>query len=490
MSPTSPLLRHGAAALLASCALLAGCAPAVHLPTPDIAMPAAFEPHGATARADAAGQSPLTLDRWWNGFSDGQLGILIDGALQRSPTARLAYARLKEARATRRGTVAGTGPTGGLTGSATEQGSRHLWGNGASTPGQQSYQANVYPSWEIDIFGRLDMIRDRADLTYQSSALDYEGVRLALAADIATSLFQARYIHAQLETARETGRIATDLARTARIGLARGLTSGQDAARLDADVSSAQAEVARLESELTVAKRLLLILIGTPYAATDGLDISASLGPPPPLPDATPGSLLTRRPDVIAAGIGVQAAGLTARIDRLALFPQFTIQPGIGLSATGSSSPLPSGTGLWSLAAGLTLPILDRPRLLAAMRVSEARGEQAVITYEQTIQTAYGEAENALTRVAADARRAADLTRAAEQAANALRIARQGYAAGLTDLTTLLQIQRSWLQARNARDAARYAHLADSVAAIRAMGGGWAADRAGDVAAQITQTSE
>jgi outer membrane protein TolC len=211
-----------------------------------------------------------------------------------------------------------------------------------------------------------------------------------------------------------------------------------------------------------------LILVGDPIAATDSLAIEAALKAPPTLPDATPGLLLARRPDVRGAELDVLAAAQTLKIDRLALFPRFTINPGATLSAAAGA-----GTGLWSIAAGVAVPILDRARLLAGLRISEARGQQTVITYERTVQTAFGEAGNALTRVEAGRRRIVQLARAADQARYAFEAARRGYQAGLTDLTTLLQSQRTWLQNRTTLNAAQYNLLVDTVAAIRALGGGW-----------------
>lgn len=442
---------------------VAACAPSVHLPSADVSLPLAFEAPAAVDAADG-----LALDAWWNGFGDPQLVSLIDLALERSTTARLAYARIAEARATRDQARASTLPTGSLTGGATMQGSEPLWGGGINQPASTSFSAGFLPSWEIDLFGRLAATRTRADLDYRSSALDFYGARLALAADVAGSLFQARFIAVQLMNARETLTISRELARTGELAFSRGLTAGQDAARLRADLASAEAEVVRLEAELRVAKRLLLILVGDPIAATDSLAIEAALKAPPALPEATPGLLLARRPDVRGAELDVQAAAQTLKIDRLALFPRFTINPGATLSAAAGS-----GTGLWSIAAGVAVPILDRARLLAGLRISEARGQQTVITYERTVQTAFGEAGNALTRIEAGRRRIVQLARAADQARYAFDAARRGYQAGLTDLTTLLQSQRTWLQNRATLNSAQYNLLADTVAAIRALGGGW-----------------
>ena len=134
---------------------------------------------------------------------------------------------------------------------------------------------------------------------------------------------------------------------------------------------------------------------------------------------------------------------------------------------------LGGATALWSVAAGLTMPVLDRPRLMAGLRISEARGRQAVISYERSVQTAFGEAENALTRVAAGRRRVGQLAVAEDASHKAFEAARRGYAAGLTDLTSLTQIQRTWIQNRGALAVARAGQLTQTITAIRALGGGW-----------------
>lgn len=455
---------NGVAALLL---LSSACAPVVTLSSPDATLPAGFE-----ARDAVSPSAPeLSLDRWWTAFSDSQLDDLISTALARSTTARLAYARLAEARATRRAGHAATLPTGNLTASGTVQGSSREWGTGVAASAADSYQASFSPSWELDLFGRLSAIRQQADVDYSGSVLDYHGARLALAADVASALFQARGTAIDLGTARERLAISQDLVRIGRIGVQRGLTSGQDAASLESDVASARAEVMRLEAELQASERSLLILVGTPDAPTRSLVIAPMLDAAPALPEVTPGLLLARRPDVIAAGLAVQSQALGVQLSRLALFPRFNLSGSLGLAATTGAAG--GGTGLWSLASGLALPILDRPQLMAQLRVSQARGEQAVVTYEQTVQQAFGEAENALTRLAANRARLADLVLAEAQSRRAYASAQRGYRAGLTDLTTLMQTQRTWLQARTARDAGRLAVLVGTVTAVRVLGGGW-----------------
>ena len=448
-----------------------GCAPGVQLDHPDLRLPVAFEaPHAGHD------DKVVSLDCWWQDFHDPQLNTLIETAFSHSTTARLAYAKIVEARAVRAQTRATTLPSGSISGNVTEQGTKPLWGFSVNQPAYPSEILGFSPAWEVDLFGRLAKTRRQADIVEASATLDFYGTRLALAADIASDLFQARLLATQLVDARDRLQISQDLAHAAALGEAHGLTSSQDAAQLRADEASAEAQVAQLEANLQNAKRQLLILSGNSIAATATLQIDPVLGAPPPVPAETPGVLLTRRPDVLSAGLALQSASLKVGIDRLALFPRFAIQANAGVSGTASSPAaliFAGGTGIWSIATGLTLPVLDRTALLAQLRVSQARGQEAVIGYEQAVQAAYGEAENTLVNVATDKLRADQLDRAASSGRIAFDAARKGYAAGVTDLNTLLQIERSWLQDRAAFNAARAALLIDSVGAIRAFGGGW-----------------
>lgn len=448
-------------------------------------MPARFETAPST---DAA----VSLDRWWEEFNDPQLTDLIVVALANATDARLAHARIREARALRGQARAATLPTGNLTGNAAIQRTGQLGGNVLNVPGlpsanagqgwTESYQLAFSPSWEIDLFGRLDAIRDRADLDYRAATFDYFAARMALAADVATALFNARGLAAQIEDARDTLRIARDLAATTRLGLERGLVSGADAARLDSDVANAEAEVTRLDAALRIATRSLLVLSGRPFVATDLLAITPSLPPPPALATAVPSLLLARRPDVRAAEAQLASATRAIAIDRLALFPRLTFQPGATLTST---TGLFGGTSvLWSLAAGVGLPILDRARLIQQLRVTQARGEQAVIGYEQAVQAAFRDAENTLTQLAADRARLDELGRATDRARYAFDAARTGYRIGLTDLTTLLQSERNWRQTRATLRQLQSGALGDYVAAVRALGGGWSAQAIAQSAGQ------
>ncbi|HUD90886.1 efflux transporter outer membrane subunit [Sphingobium sp.] len=464
----NPVLRH--CTLLFGGFALAGCAPSVDLARPQIALPQRFE---AAPPVAGAVTEDLALDRWWDRFGDPQLAELIAEALGRSTDARTAYFRLREARAVRDQSLSQRVPSGAISGSVTARDGTVISGRDllGSTAGGNSQSLGFSPNWELDLFGRLAAIGQGARASYVAAAYDYHAARMSIAADLATTLFDARGLAIQRNDADETLRIASELARASALGRDHGLVAAADTARLEGDVASAQAELTRSETALRNAKRSLLVLVGRADAPTDTMLIEARLDAPPMVPSLMPSILLARRPDVLAAQARLVAATSAVQVDRLSLFPRFTLQ------ASGSiSSAAGLVSGLWSLGAGLSLPVLDRTRLMAQLRATEAQGQQAVIVYEAAVQDSFRDADIALATASADRLRLVDLTRAEERARFAFDAGRKGYSIGLTDLTTLLQSERTWRAARTALTSARMLALSNVVSAFRALGGGWSVD--------------
>lgn len=449
--------------------LLCGCAPSVELARPKVALPQRFE-------ATPAPLAQEKLDRWWDRFNDAQLSALVEQALAQNTDARSAYFRLREARAIRDQSLSQRLPTGSISGSAQIQDGRQLSGTDllGTTARSDRQSLSFSPSWELDLFGRLGAIGEGARANYVAAAYDYHAARLSLAADVASALFEARGLAVQRDDAQEGLRIAQELARASELGRDHGLVAASETARLEGDEATAKAELTRIETALRNAKRSLLVLIGTPDAPTESLSIEARLETAPPVPALLPAMLLTRRPDILAAEARLAAATSAVKIDRLALFPRFTLQGSGSISRT--SGAVGGVSGLWSLATALSLPVLDRTRLMAQLRATQAQGEGAVVSYEAAVQSAFRDADIALALVAADRERLADLSRAEERARFAFDAGRRGYSAGLTNLTTLLQSEQTWRAARRALTNARTQALSNVVGAFRALGGGWNPD--------------
>jgi outer membrane protein TolC len=149
------------------------------------------------------------------------------------------------------------------------------------------------------------------------------------------------------------------------------------------------------------------------------------------------------------------------------------VTPSFGSTSGGTTS---TSSSTWTLGANLSIPVLNIPSLLADIDAQNARTRQAAIAYEKAVQTAYGEAENAMVQLSADQRRVTLLTAGAIRAERAYAAGRKGYALGLTDLTTTLQAEQSWRAARTALTGAKTQALLRAVQTYKALGGGWSPD--------------
>lgn len=470
------------------------------LSTPSTPLPASFE---AGAAADAA-LPAQALDRWWTLFQDPQLTSLVQEALVRAPDARSALQRVEQSRAQRDQALSRYNLQGNVTGLAQVQRTRQNFGGlgvglggigggiggvggvgggtgtgtGGTTGAFLTPSGTLYTTgatfnvtYELDLFGRRRLAARSAEADLAAARFDSEATRAVLARDVATSLFQARGYAIQLADARETERIAGELTRVARLSAERGLTSTGSAARLETELGNAQAEVVRLQALLTSSRRTLLALVGRGDAPLESLPVEASAAAPPAPPAIAPGELLRRRPDVRQAEARLRALNATLALDKLALWPTLTLAPGGQVSRSTGTFDVTSTV----LTAGgnLLLPVFDRPRLQAVIRTDRARGEQAVIAYEQAVQTAYRDAENGLNAVGADRARTARLSEAVVRARFAFDASRKGYELGLLDLNTLLDSERSWRQARATLTAAQITALTDAATLFQALGGGW-----------------
>ena len=474
------LLAAAAAAALGACA--AGVRKA------DVTLPTAYEaPAGTQALAS------LTLDRWWTIFGDDQLDQLEEQALKTAPDAKTQTARLLEAVATRKSAILQTYPTGDITGGPNRQSTQSF---GGTPPGDlfpvggvtEDDHLDFKVSWEFDFLGALVDARKAARYDYAATRFNVEAARSSLVANVADSYFQARGLAIQLADATDEANIETQLLKTATVKVERGLGVRSDADRIAGDLAQARSNVDSLQAQEHAAQRLLLILVGRGPEPVEHLPLTADVPDPPQLPEAMPGELLTRRPDVREADAQMRAAIIRTKLDKEEVFPNITIMPALGIahnvapgvgvvqSALGflfTPEQQTTNTNYWSIGANIDQPVLDIPRILQDAKAQGARAEQAVIAYEHTVQNAYGDAENALVELSSDERRIKILEDGEARARRAYDDERIRYRAGLDDVTAVLSAEQTWRTDRSDLTGERVQALRRAVQTYKALGGGW-----------------
>jgi NodT family efflux transporter outer membrane factor (OMF) lipoprotein len=459
--------------------LLQGCATG-SVRKADVHTPAAY---GAPQPAQTA--SAESLDHWWTLYDDAQLTGLVEEALKNSPDAKDAMSKLQQAIEVRRAALYQYNPQGNLSASVSKPNytslnpSKPTLGslftfNPVDFLGVESSSLSFPVTWEIDLWRRRSTARGTADANLQTARFTYDATRWALASSVAESLFQARGLAIQLDQANETLRIQQQLYDVSKGRADHGLVPGSDAAQTLANVQAAQSNVQDFTAQLAAARRQLLLLVGRGVDPLASLPMAAEVGSPPAVPHAIPGELLVRRPDVREAEERVVSATGTLTLDKKALLPTLQVQPSAGLTQQGTGPN--TQFSYWTIAANLTTPILDRPRLLSQVRQQREVAEQAVIAYEKSVQTAYSDAEQAFGYYDSDKKRVALLVEAEKNANFAYQAKETGYARGLNDLQTALTAETNWRQVRLALAQAQVSVMERSVQVFKALGGGWTPD--------------
>ena len=125
------------------------------------------------------------------------------------------------------------------------------------------------------------------------------------------------------------------------------------------------------------------------------------------------------------------------------------------------------------MVSGLTSPIFDAGRIRANIAAQNAAEEQALNAYETSVLQALSEVEDALIACRRSAERIATLEKAAVSAREAAVLAGQRYRAGVVDLITVLDAQRTELGIEESLVSARADRSSAYVQLYKALGGGW-----------------
>jgi NodT family efflux transporter outer membrane factor (OMF) lipoprotein len=448
--------------------LLSGCTVGPDYAEPQVALPSAY----LEVSANGQGQ----LEHWWQGFGDPQLTALVDQALRQNLDIEMATARIREARALERVAGAGALPEVAAQGSVNRQRISENAiplppgaGSGSSVgifglPGTEftTWRAGFDASWEIDLFGRNRRERDAAAARTGAAVWNRRDAEVTIAAEIAGAYLrlrtlQARAANAEAELARQQRFEQLVAARTRG-----GLVTGQDLEQQRSERARAAADIPVLDAQAKAEIHALGVLTGNAPGSLASQLAARSASPlPPVVPAGLPSDLLRRRPDIRAAERELAAATADIGVAVADLYPRFSLTAAPALVSTALGSLLEWGSRSFSIGTALDWPIFDGGRRRATVEVRNARQEQAMIAYRKAVLTGLGDVEDSLGNVGGDRQRLAE------------QIARTRYRGGLVTLTDVLQAQQRRLSLEEQAIETRGALSRDTVALVKALGGGW-----------------
>lgn len=464
---------------LLTSALLAACAVGPDYKPPATTLDAGFVNAGASATNANAPASDIAM--FWRGFNDPALTELVEKALAANGDVRIAQARLQEARASLQGVQAAVLPEVGVAANA----SRALQSESVVPlfAGQErirnNFDVGFTANWELDFFGRSRRVGESAAAQVEASQAGVQAAHTAVAAEVAANYIALRGLQQRLAVANDAlgnqreGRRLTG----ARLDAGRG--TRLDLVRAQGLVDSTEATLPDLQAGMErTAFRLATLTAQAPRAVLTRLAATQPLPTLPvtdlaTLPLGTPEQLLRRRPDILVAERQLASATADIGVATADLFPRISLTGLIGFASNRVSLLGERESEQFSIGAGLSWPLLDFGRVRSRIAASEARGQQALARYEQTVAVVLEETEGALAQFTRSTQQTARLASAARNAEEATRLARLRFDAGVVDFLTVLDAERQTLAARDALVQGQTQVARALVDVYRALGGGW-----------------
>jgi multidrug efflux system outer membrane protein len=427
---------------------LAACAT-----SPDLATVSPVEAPGQFAALDAA-TAPAVAD-WVSAFNDPALPALVDEALRDNPDVRAALAALEASQARARAAGAVRLPSLDASFSAREQ-------DGGFSSGS-SFSLGLEASWQADVWGRLTDQARAGALSAEASRADWYGARLSIAAAAARAWYALNEAALQTELARQDVDTRQRQLDIVERRFNRGVARSSDVRTARSALASSQAGLASRERSERAAARSLEVLLGD-YPA--GALASASALPAlNALPDpGSPQALFERRPDIIAANARLTAAGFSADAARKALYPGLSLRAEVSDAASNIEDVFDADALVSSVAASILAPIFRGGSLRAERDRTQAEARRLAASYVSTALTALREAENAIDADARLAERVDALTRASEEASEALALVERQYASGVATIFELIDAQSRLISAQSQLITARAQRVDNRVA--------------------------
>ena len=457
---------------------LVGCALGPDYERPSVAQPDSFRMQQGQTLEEAS----LADLGWWDLFQDENLQALISKALVENKNVKIAVARVREARALLVATGADLFPRidgkGSLQRNQVSQAVVRQFGFPGGGPARQipattQFRATADLSFELDLWGRLRRATEaaQADLLARESAR--RTVVLTLVSDLAKAYFELQELDLQLNLARSTLKTRQETLDLIRLRKLVGQRSTREIRRAEQDVSRAQAVIPDLERQIGQKEHQLTLLMGrNPARIIRG----ASLRDhplPPEVPAGLPSALLERRPDIVEAEQRLVAANAKIGVAKAAFFPQISLTGNFGAQSLQFADLFVGSSRVWMFGPTLTVPIFNMGRNRANLEISRAQQEQALATYERTIQQAFREVEDALLAHQKIQEVRTERERLVKLAREALKLAQLEYLNGKASYLEVLGAQREALNAETALAQTQRNHLLTVVQLYKSLGGGW-----------------
>ncbi len=455
-------------AVLTAVIVLTACTVGPDYHRPKVETPAFYkEAYGAWRQASP--QDVFHHGAWWTVYNDSVLNRLekqVDVSNQKLKAAEAAY---HEARAMAAEAHSSLFPTAAAEGAVGKM-------RGTMPRPTAPESLTVGGSWEPDLWGRIHREIEGSTARAQANAADLAAARLSLQAVLAVDYFDLRAqdeLKQLLERIVETDKKSLQIV---RYQYDSGTGSSDDALLAETRLENARAKAIKTGVRRARLLHAIAVLVGDP-PADFFLPLRPYNGYVPDIPAGIPSSLLERRPDIAAAERMVAAANAKIGIATAAWFPDITLSASAGYTDMTFDKVLQAPMGFWALGAGFTETLFNAGRRSDRITAAKAGFDRSAAMYRQTALTAFRQVEDGLSSLRIISQACDEQSAATRHTWRIEQLAKRRYESGTGDYRKELKARTVWLKNKIDLLKLRQSRLDESVALIRALGGGWNASQ-------------
>lgn len=454
---------------------LSGCTLAPKYTRPESPVPSAWPAGKSYIQIENAADesTPPAAELSWREFiMDERLQKVIETALQNNRDLRLATLNVDRAKA-----LYGIGKVS-LLPSVNAAGSwskthvpADLSSTGSATTSER-YDVNLgITAWEIDFFGRVRSLKDKALEEYLTTTQALRSSHLLLVSTVAQAYLALAADREALQLVSQTLESQEEAYKLIRKRYDAGIISDLDLRRAQTQVDIARGDVARYKQLVAQDENGLNLLTGSQLQPELMPADLASVRPPLEVSAGLSSELLLNRPDVLAAEHQLKAVNANIGAARAAFFPRISLTGTFGTASNELSGLFKSGSETWTFAPQIIMPIFDA-RTWFAYDVTKIEKEMHIAQYEKAIQTAFREVADALAVKSTINQRIAAQESMVEALTEAYRLANLRYTKGIDSYLSVLDAQRSLYAAQQGLIMLRLARLNNMIELYKTLGGG------------------
>ena len=467
-----------AVAVVGALLTLTGCAVGPHYVKPVLKV----NDHWSATDSPQISTQAAADSAWWKAFNDPALERLIQLAYSQNLPLQVAGLRIMEARAVLGIAIGNQYPQ-------QQQAVANVTGVGLSKntankpPGfVRNYADELVgfdASWEADFWGKYRKSVRAQQAGYMGSVDDYQNALVSLSAEVARTYLVIRTFEELIEQARQNVKIQQESLRIADVRFRNGATSELDVSQARTLLESTRASIPQLELSLAQSQNALSTLLGQPTGSIQNLLQGPEAIPAAPTQVAVsiPAEVLRRRPDIRNAELVAIAQSERIGIAKADLYPHFALSGTFGLHATQGGSQSynlfdPSSL-IFLVGPQLYWDFLSYGRIKNQVRVEDARFQQAVITYQNSVLQASQEVEDAIVGFLKTLEAISAQQSAVAAAQRSAELSSIQYREGAVDYQRVLDANRQLLQQQDNLVNLRSSAATNAVSLYKALGGGW-----------------